>query len=98
MQFVDQVDIIVKSGDGGDGIVAFRREKSVPKGGPSGGDGGRGGDIFVRADCHLRTLLDFKYQTRYKASRGQHGQGDNKTGKEGKDLVIRLPLGTVLRD
>ncbi|OGB99917.1 GTPase ObgE [candidate division KSB1 bacterium RBG_16_48_16] len=96
--FIDKAKITVKAGDGGSGCVAFRREKYVPKGGPSGGDGGRGGDIFVRADCHLRTLLDFKYQTRYKASRGQHGQGDNKTGKEGKDLVIRLPLGTVLRD
>jgi GTP-binding protein len=96
--FIDKAKITVKAGHGGSGCVAFRREKYVPKGGPSGGDGGRGGDILVRAERNLHTLLDFKYQTLFKAARGQHGQGDNKTGKEGKDLVIRLPLGTVVRD
>jgi GTP-binding protein len=96
--FIDKAKITVKAGNGGSGCVAFRREKYVPKGGPSGGDGGKGGDILFRADRNLHTLLDFKYQTLFKASRGQHGQGDNKTGKEGKDLVIRLPLGTVVRD
>ena len=98
MTFIDHAEIHVNAGDGGSGCVAFRREKYVPKGGPSGGDGGRGGDVIAIADKHIHTLLDFKYQREYKASRGQHGQGDKKSGKSGQDTVIRLPLGTVIRD
>ncbi len=96
--FIDSASIYVKAGDGGSGCVAFRREKFVPKGGPSGGDGGNGGDIVVVADRHIRTLLDFRYVKRYIAPRGQHGLGDNKTGKSGEDVVIRLPIGTVVAD
>jgi GTP-binding protein len=96
--FIDCAQISVKAGDGGSGIIAFRREKYVPKGGPSGGDGGKGGDILVIADRHLHTLLDFKYKNRYSADNGRPGQGDNKTGKSGADTVIRLPIGTFIRD
>ncbi len=96
--FIDSASIYVKAGNGGSGCVAFRREKFVPKGGPSGGDGGHGGDVVVVADRHIRTLLDFRYVKRYLAPRGQHGLGDNKTGKSGEDILIRLPIGTVVTD
>lgn len=96
--FIDSAKIFVKGGDGGSGCVAFRREKYVPKGGPSGGDGGQGGDIIVMADKYIHTLLDYKYQTRYIADRGQHGLGSNKTGRSAKDTIIRLPIGTVVKD
>jgi GTP-binding protein len=96
--FIDNAQIHVKAGDGGSGIIAFRREKFVPKGGPSGGDGGRGGDVVLVADRHLHTLLDFKYRNKYTAQNGRPGQGDNKTGKSGTDTVIRLPVGTFIRD
>jgi GTPase len=96
--FIDSAKISIKAGDGGSGCVAFRREKFVPKGGPSGGDGGRGGDVIVIADQHIHTLLDFKFQTQYAAKRGQHGEGSNKTGRGGKDLTVRLPIGTVIID
>jgi len=96
--FVDSAQIHVIAGSGGAGCVAFRREKYIPKGGPSGGDGGHGGDVVAVANRHLHTLLDFRYQNVYKAARGQHGQGDNKTGKSGKPLFIKLPVGTVIRD
>lgn len=95
---IDSAKIYIKAGDGGSGCVAFRREKYVPKGGPSGGDGGQGGDVILVADKHIHTLLDYKYQTRYEAERGQHGQGDNKTGKNGKSITIKLPVGTVVKD
>ncbi|HNR68501.1 MAG TPA: GTPase ObgE [bacterium] len=98
MTFIDSARIFIKAGDGGNGCLAFRREKYVPKGGPSGGDGGRGGDVIVIADEHIHTLLDFKYQQNYAAQRGQHGEGDNKTGKNGQDVIIRLPVGTIVRD
>jgi GTPase len=94
--FVDSAEIYVKAGDGGSGCIAFRREKYVPKGGPAGGDGGHGGDVIVLADKHVRTLLDFKYKTKFEAQRGQHGQGDNKTGKSGESLFVHLPIGTVV--
>lgn len=94
--FIDSARLYIKAGDGGSGCLAFRREKFVPKGGPSGGDGGHGGNVIVIADRHIRTLLDFKYVNRYLAPRGQHGLGDNKTGKSGADIVIRLPIGTVV--
>jgi len=96
--FIDSAELYVKAGDGGSGCIAFRREKFVPKGGPSGGDGGRGGHIILRADRHLTTLLDFKYRKKYVAGRGQHGSGDNRTGRNGRDVVIRVPAGTVVLD
>jgi GTPase len=96
--FIDNAKIFIKGGDGGSGCVAFRREKFVPKGGPSGGDGGRGGDIIIVADKYIHTLLDYKYQKHYAADRGKHGQGANKTGRGGKDTTIRLPVGTVVKD
>ncbi|MDR3287850.1 MAG: GTPase ObgE [Peptococcaceae bacterium] len=96
--FYDQAKIYVKAGDGGAGAVAFRREKYVPEGGPSGGDGGRGGNIILAADQNLRTLVDFRYKRHYKAERGEHGQGKNMHGKGGEDLLLRLPPGTVVKD
>ncbi len=98
MQFVDYVKIKVKAGDGGRGCVSFRREKYVPRGGPDGGDGGRGGHIIVRAKDELNTLLDHKYQREYKSKRGQHGMGKKMHGKDGEDLIISVPVGTVIKD
>jgi GTP-binding protein len=96
--FIDKAKIYVKAGDGGNGCVAFHREKFVPMGGPSGGDGGKGGDVIIVADSHLQTLMDFKYKKHYKAQKGQHGQGGNKKGKDGEDLIIKVPVGTVVKD
>lgn len=98
MKFIDSVTIHVKAGDGGVGCVSFRREKFVPRGGPDGGDGGRGGDIILRANRQLNTLLDYQYKTKYKAPRGEHGLGSNKTGKSGNDVILEVPTGTVIRD
>lgn len=96
MQFVDQVEIIVKSGDGGNGIVAFRHEKYVPRGGPSGGNGGKGGDIVIEADARLNTLVDLRYKKHYKAGRGGDGGPNDRHGKNGDDLVLRVPVGTLV--
>lgn len=96
--FYDQAKIFVKGGDGGAGAVAFRREKYVPEGGPSGGDGGRGGNVVFMADEGLRTLVDFRYKRHYKADRGEHGMGKNMHGKGGEDLVVRIPTGTIIKD
>ena len=96
--FIDYAKIFVKAGDGGSGAVAFRREKYVPKGGPAGGDGGDGGNVVVVADEHMHTLMDFRYQKKYLANRGEHGKGSNMTGKRGEDTVIRLPVGTMIKD
>jgi GTP-binding protein len=96
--FVDYAEIQVTAGTGGSGAEAFRREMGVAFGGPSGGDGGRGGSVILRADPQLWTLLDFRYQQHYRAERGQHGQGKNRTGRNGADLVLRAPVGTVVRD
>jgi GTP-binding protein len=96
--FVDEIDIFVKGGDGGAGCVSFRREKFVPRGGPDGGDGGSGGSVYLEADPALTTLLDFHYKRHYHAERGQHGQGANCAGAGGDDLVLRVPLGTVVKD
>lgn len=96
--FIDRAKIYVKAGDGGNGCIAFRREKYVPKGGPAGGDGGKGGDVIVEADENLETLLDFHYKRHYYAERGEHGKGKNQKGKDGKDLVIKVPVGTLIFD
>ncbi|MCD6169589.1 MAG: GTPase ObgE [Candidatus Latescibacteria bacterium] len=96
--FIDEATIYVKAGDGGNGCVSFRREKFVPRGGPDGGDGGDGGNVIFRVDSNLRTLLDFHYQKHFRAERGGHGKGKQMTGKRGKDLIIRVPPGTVIKD
>jgi GTP-binding protein len=96
--FVDQVEIDVKAGDGGNGAVSFRREKCVPRGGPNGGDGGRGGSIIIEIDLSLSTLLDFRYKSRYHADRGGDGQSKDMSGKNGQDLVLRVPPGTQVYD
>lgn len=96
--FVDEVKIIVKAGKGGDGCSAFRREKCVPDGGPSGGNGGNGGNIIFKVDLGLKTLLDLRYQKEIKAPKGVNGSGSNKTGKNGEDIVIKVPQGTTIKD
>ena len=97
-QFIDTAKITVRAGDGGGGAVAFHREKYVASGGPDGGDGGRGGDIVLRVDPHMTTLMDFRYKRKYTAENGKDGQGKRCSGKDGADLVIRVPRGTVVRD
>ncbi|MGH7507083.1 MAG: GTPase ObgE, partial [Longimicrobiales bacterium] len=96
--FIDYAVILVLGGTGGSGAEAFRREMGVPLGGPSGGDGGRGGSVILRADPQLSTLLDYRYQQHYRAERGQHGQGKDRTGRDGEELVLRVPVGTVVSD
>lgn len=96
--FYDQAKIHIKAGDGGSGVVSFRREKHVPLGGPDGGDGGRGGDVIFLVDPGLGTLLDFRYRRHYKAERGKHGSGAKKHGGAGSDLVLRVPPGTIIKD
>ncbi len=98
MKFVDYVTITVRSGNGGSGAVSFRREKYAPRGGPNGGDGGSGGSIILRADAHLNTLLDLRYNRHHFAENGHKGLGSLKTGKDGQDIVLRVPVGTVIRD
>lgn len=96
--FVDKTKIYVKGGDGGDGLIAFRREKYVPDGGPAGGDGGKGGDVVLEVDEGLRTLVDFRYQKHFKADKGEKGKPKNQNGANAKDLIIRVPPGTVVID
>jgi len=98
MKFIDEVKIHVFAGAGGRGCVSFRREKFVPRGGPSGGNGGHGGDVIVVADPQLTTLLDLRYQKQYKAGRGQHGMGSDCDGRRGDDREIKVPVGTIIRD
>ncbi|OFV85074.1 MAG: GTPase ObgE [Acidobacteria bacterium RIFCSPHIGHO2_12_FULL_67_30] len=94
--FIDEAKIWVKAGDGGNGCVAFRREKYVPRGGPSGGDGGDGGDVVLESTEHLNTLLPFRYNREFRGERGRHGEGSNRHGREGEDTLIRVPVGTIL--
>ncbi len=96
--FVDEIEIHIKGGDGGAGCISFRREKYVPYGGPDGGDGGAGGSVWIEADPSLTTLLDYHYRRHYEAERGQHGKGANRHGAQGRDLILRVPTGTVVSD
>ena len=94
--FIDEAKIRVKAGDGGNGCMAFRREKFVPRGGPSGGDGGRGGDVVMESSERHNTLVHFRFNPEYKAERGRHGEGSNRTGAEGQDVVLKVPVGTIV--
>jgi GTPase len=96
--FIDEAKIRVKAGDGGNGCVAFRREKFVPRGGPSGGDGGRGGDVVMESSERHNTLIHFRFNPEHKAERGRHGEGSNCTGREGESIVLKVPVGTALYD
>jgi len=96
--FIDEARILVKAGDGGNGCLAFRREKFVPRGGPSGGDGGRGGDVVLVSTVHQNTLLQFRFNPEHKAERGRHGEGSQRTGAEGRSLDVQVPVGTVVYD
>ena len=98
MKFIDEARIIVQSGKGGAGCVSLRREKYIPKGGPDGGDGGRGGDVILKATTKKRTLYHLQFQKLCKAKNGSSGQGNNRAGKGGEDLIIELPLGTLVVD
>src|SRR5919198_1880860 len=94
--FVDEVDIHVEAGAGGRGCLAFRREKRVPRGGPSGGDGGHGGSVYIVASPHTNTLINFRFHPEFSAERGQHGEGSNRTGHAGGDLELAVPIGTLV--
>src|SRR5438874_8337727 len=96
--FIDEAKIKVKAGDGGNGCMAFRREKFVPRGGPSGGDGGKGGDIIMESSERHNTLVHFRFNPEHRAQRGRHGEGSNKTGREGSDVVLKVPVGTIVYD
>ncbi len=96
--FIDEAKIRVKAGDGGNGCVAFRREKFVPRGGPSGGDGGKGGDVIMESSERHNTLVHFRFNPEYKAQRGRHGEGSNRTGREGEEVVLKVPVGTIVYD
>src|SRR5438094_3112998 len=96
--FIDEARIRVYAGGGGNGCMAFRREKFVPRGGPSGGDGGRGGDIVMESSERHNTLVHFRFNPEYKAQRGRHGEGSNCTGKEGEVIVLKVPVGTIVYD
>ena len=96
--FIDEAKIRVKAGDGGNGCMAFRREKFVPRGGPSGGDGGKGGDVIMESSERHNTLVHFRFNPEYKAQRGRHGEGSNRTGKEGENVLLKVPVGTIVYD
>jgi GTPase len=96
--FIDEAKIQIKAGNGGNGCMAFRREKFVPRGGPSGGDGGKGGDVIMESSERHNTLVHFRFNPEYKAERGRHGEGSNKTGREGEDVILKVPVGTIVYD
>ena len=96
--FIDEVSIYIRSGDGGNGIVAFRREKYVPKGGPAGGDGGKGSDVIFKADEGIRTFMDYRYQKKFIAKSGENGMSKGMHGRKSKDLILKVPVGTIIRD
>ena len=96
MRFVDEAVITVEAGDGGNGVASFRREKFVPFGGPDGGDGGRGGSVFIEADDNTSTLVDFRYTRRFRAERAKNGRGANCAGRGGEDTVLKVPVGTTI--
>jgi GTP-binding protein len=98
VMFIDEAKIRVKAGDGGNGCMAFRREKFIPRGGPSGGDGGKGGDIWMESSERHNTLVHFRFNPEYKAERGRHGEGDKKTGRDGEGIVLKVPVGTIVYD
>lgn len=98
MSFVDEAKFFVKAGDGGNGCVSFRREKYVPKGGPDGGDGGRGGNVIIRATSKLNSLIDFRFRSHFKAERGTHGAGKDCFGAKGKDCIVEVPVGSIIKD
>jgi GTP-binding protein len=98
VMFIDEAKIRVKAGDGGNGCMAFRREKFVPRGGPSGGDGGKGGDVVMESSERHNTLVHFRFNPEYKAGRGRHGEGSNRTGREGGDVLLKVPVGTIVYD
>ena len=98
MKFIDEAKIYVKAGDGGNGVASFRREKFIPKGGPDGGDGGRGGSVFFKANRNLNTLIDYRFQRKFFAERGENGRGSDCYGASGKDLILEVPVGTVIFD
>ena len=94
MKFLDQVKIFIKAGDGGSGSPSFRREKFIEFGGPDGGDGGKGGSVILKSERNLNTLIDYRYQQHFKAKRGEDGKGQNRTGRGGEDLILKVPIGT----
>ena len=98
MKFIDEATIQVLAGKGGDGVASFRREKFIPKGGPDGGAGGRGGNIFAIADRNINTLIDYRFARIYRAKNGQNGQGSDRYGKSAEDIILRMPIGTVVKD
>src|SRR3954470_18187084 len=98
MKFLDQAKVFIRSGDGGAGCVSFRREKFIEFGGPDGGDGGRGGDVVVECVDGLNTLIDYRYQQHFKAPRGGHGMGKDRSGAKGEDIVLKVPVGTQVLD
>lgn len=98
MAFIDEARFFVKAGDGGDGCVSFRREKFIPKGGPNGGDGGKGGSVFIQASNKLNSLIDFRYRSHFKAERGEHGQGKDMHGRGGRDCQVEVPVGSVIKN
>ena len=96
MKFIDEAKIFIKSGDGGDGCLSFRREKYIEFGGPDGGNGGKGGDIVIEGTKSLNTLVDYRFQKHFKAQKGRGGAGRNRTGAAGKDMILKIPVGTEL--
>ncbi len=98
MSFIDEAKFFVKGGDGGNGCVSFRREKYVPKGGPDGGDGGRGGNVILKASAKLQSLIDFRYRSHFKAESGVHGKGKDMHGRKGKDCIMQVPVGSIIKD